>query len=940
MIGLFRNKIIYIGICIAFYLTGNSQIIKTIPVFPLATDSVEIVYDASLGTGGLKGFTGDVYAHTGVITNASLSPSDWQYVKTGWGINIPATKMERIGTDLYSLKIKPSIRDYYSVPAGEKILRMAFVFRSAQPVGSGYLEGKGDGGTDLYAEVYEPGLQVMITKPAIGYVMLPLGDSIDVAAYTTTSADSLRLLLNGVVISSDIINQIDYRFMAVAEGSFLFVAEAWQAGNPMHDTLWVYVYGDPQIEPLPAGMNDGINIVSPGEVILVLYAPQKSFVHAIGDFNDWQPSPGSMMRKTPDNQRYWIRLTQLTPNRDYVFQYLVDGAVRIGDPYARLVADPWNDPYIQQAWIPSYPYGKTTGIATVFNTTPEPYVWKNQGFVPPAPADLVIYELLVRDFTTSHSYQGVIDSLAYLKTLGINAIELMPVNEFEGNSSWGYNPNYYFAVDKYYGSANDLKSLIDTCHQLGIAVILDVVYNHSFGSSPYVMLYWDAANNRPSAASPFYNMIEKHDFNVGFDLNHESQATRHYISRALKYWLEEFRVDGFRFDLSKGFTQKNTLGNVAAWGAYDASRVSILQMYADTVWSVNPDAYVILEHFADNSEERELSNRGMLLWGNLNHAYTENAMGYHGGGKSNFSGIYHKARGWSDPHLIGYMESHDEERVMFKCTQWGNSAPGYSVKDQEVALARLQANAAFFFTIPGPKMLWQFGELGYDYSIDYNGRTGEKPIRWDYFQNPGRRAVYDVYAGLLHLRSEEDVFRSGEMQYQLSGAVKRLRLSDGSLDAVVLGNFDVTRRSTGTVFPYTGIWYDYFSGDSLQVDDTLMTLSLAPGQYHLFLSQLRVTPYPVKPVWKIVRGKEEGLGSLFPNPTSGGLTLLLNHPATGSLQVDVFDTSGKLVGSTTFNSTGEQMVNLNEVGTALRTGVYHFRFMTDETTETHKVVIF
>ncbi len=211
----------------------------------------------------------------------------------------------------------------------------------------------------------------------------------------------------------------------------------------------------------------------------------------------------------------------------------------------------------------------TTGIATVLQTAQQPYSWQINDFTPPAVEDMVVYELLIRDFTALHSYQSLSDTINYFKRLGVNVIELMPVSEFEGNISWGgYNPNYYFAPDKYYGPKNTLKTFIDLCHANGIAVVLDIVLNHSFGTSPpYVMLYWDKINKRPSANSPFYNPIAKHDFNVGYDFNHESQATKAFTKRVVNFWITEYKIDGFRFDLSKGFTQKNTLGNTAAWGA-------------------------------------------------------------------------------------------------------------------------------------------------------------------------------------------------------------------------------------------------------------------------------------------------------------------------------------------------------------------------------------
>ena len=90
------------------------------------------------------------------------------------------------------------------------------------------------------------------------------------------------------------------------------------------------------------------------------------------------------------------------------------------------------------------------------------------------------------------------DTLNYLEELGINAIELMPVNEFEGNNSWGYNPSFHMALDKYYGTPEAFKALVDACHARGIAVILDVVYNHVFSQSPLAKLYWDPIAFKPT----------------------------------------------------------------------------------------------------------------------------------------------------------------------------------------------------------------------------------------------------------------------------------------------------------------------------------------------------------------------------------------------------------------------------------------------------------
>ncbi|RYY41986.1 MAG: 1,4-alpha-glucan-branching protein, partial [Chitinophagaceae bacterium] len=324
------------------------------------------------------------------------------------------------------------------------------------------------------------------------------------------------------------------------------------------------------------------------------------------------------MKRTPDANYYWLRITGLTPGTEYAFQYLVDGNIRIGDAYAEKILDPWNDEYINTPTVvypglKPYPAGLTTGIVSVLQTAAPTYSWQTNNFSRPDKRNLMVYELLLRDFLTRHDWTGMTDTLNYIKKLGINTIELMPINEFEGNISWGYNPDYYLAPDKYYGPKNDLKRFIDMAHSRGIAVVMDIALNHSFGLSPMVQLYWNSALNRPAADNPWFYETARHPYNVGFDMNHGSAATNYFFSRVVEHWLTEYKVDGFRFDLSKGFSTNNycttgncdTQGEINNWSSYDASRITIWKKYYDTLQLKSPGSYVILEHFAANSEEAE-----------------------------------------------------------------------------------------------------------------------------------------------------------------------------------------------------------------------------------------------------------------------------------------------------------------------------------------------
>src|SRR5690606_5222275 len=131
--------------------------------------------------------------------------------------------------------------------------------------------------------------------------------------------------------------------------------------------------------PLPANVQDGINyFADPTKATLVLYAPGKNEVVAMGDFSDWQTECTYQMKRTPDGNRFFIELTGLNPGQIYRFQYLVDGSIKTTDPYTELILDPGNDQYISAATypgMPAYPAGLTSGIVGTFQTQAPAYSW-------------------------------------------------------------------------------------------------------------------------------------------------------------------------------------------------------------------------------------------------------------------------------------------------------------------------------------------------------------------------------------------------------------------------------------------------------------------------------------------------------------------------------------------------------------------------------------
>ncbi len=922
-----------LSILIISILTGlivNAQVIVVDPPFPTADQPATIYFNAT-GT-ALEGYTGDVYTHTGVTVNGN----QWQNVIGSWGNNSSQPKLINIETDLYRLDITPTIREFYSVDELAEISEMCFVFRSAEEP---WLQTS----PDIFYDVYKDVLAVVITLPETSPLIVQMDDTVHVE-WSTNLADSSFLYLDDELIFADTGSSFEYDIEVTERGQKWVTAVAKNSTDSAADQFYFYARQDVVEEVLPEGVKDGINYINDTTVILSLYAPEKEYVFAWGDYNDWELSDDVYMKRTPDSSRYWIEITGLVPQQQYIFQYFIDGKVRVGDPYTEQVSDPWNDQDISASTypnLPEYPHEKTVWIASVLQTAQEEYEWQIEDFTPPEKTDLVVYELLVRDFTAAHDFQTLTDTLDYLERLGINAIELMPTNEFEGNSSWGYNPNYYFAPDKYYGPRNMFKAFVDECHSRGIAVFADLVLNHAYGTCPLVMMYWDSENNRPAENNPWFNQESNFlnpDAHWGYDFNHESLETQKLVDSINSYWMSEYKIDGFRFDFTKGFGN-NIKGNDDPWGSkYDADRIRLLERMADEIWERNPDAFVIFEHLSENSEEKELANYGILMWGNLNHNYNEGTMGYNENGKSDFSWISYKKRQWDEPNVVGYMESHDEERLMFRNITYGNSNGDYNTRDTITALKRQALAANFFFTVPGPKMIWQFGERGYDYSIEFNGRVGEKPPRWDYLENWHRRYLMYTYSSLIDLKKNQDVFKTDDFDLDVYWAMKKIKLTTPEMSAVVLGNFHVAEGEIDPDFYFTGTWYDYWTGDSLEVTNVNEAILLQAGEYRLYTSKKLSTPEFV--------GIEEDTFSnidinirLFPNPATSELNILIDQKNGEKVKISLLDITGKKIKNiaNTQLSGGLNQIQSNVLG--IQPGLYFLKFEIEDRTVIEKLII-
>ena len=589
----------------------------------------------------------------------------------------------------------------------------------------------------------------------------------------------------------------------------------------------------------PAGISNGIYYGADGtSVTLCTYAASKTEsakrVFLLGDMTDWKLKAEYQLYK--DGNYFWITLTGLTPGKEYRFQYAVeraDGVKKlISDLYSEKVLHP-DDQYEPKKVDPDlldYPTGKgANGYVTVIQPGKPKYEWSEAtlNFKRPNKNNLVIYELWIYDYTEGRSLKGLMKRLDYIQNLGVNAIELMPICEFDGNYNWGYSPNHYFAPDRAYGSETMYKEFIDECHKRGIAVILDMVFNHATGLNPMNKLYpygSDLANN------PWFNVNVPHSDNVYEDWNHGFAPAKEMFTRALKYWLTEYKVDGFRLDLSHGLCSDQPNTSVANLKYY----------YDNGVKAVAPDAYMILEHWGGNmgTERPQLISYGMQCWNNTSNAYCQTAMGWlkdgDGFGEASKDGY------------VSYCESHDEECMQYKCKKYGN---GDLQTNTAARLARVAENVAFNVLLNGSHMLWMWEEIGYDFSInsdldhpnDYNEsyRCSKKPrpeIR-GYFTNANRVAAFTKCAQVITLRTQlmPSVFEGNPSSVSVNSGSKLRKIQWGS-NVFAAANFDVTGNQAVTL--PSGTWYDYLNGATKANG----TYTLAPGELKVFTGTPVIAP--------------------------------------------------------------------------------------------------
>ena len=925
-----------IAILLIFFSSYCYTQLSTNPSPFEVNQSVTITIDEYSTDTNCNGFNSPnkVYMHSGIGNDSQ----PWGFSVIGnWGQDDGLGEMTNNGDGTWSITIIPE--NYFGLTAEQAVsaTKMGLVFRNED----GSQEFKDNGCSDFFINVGSFQVE-MINPDSSGVILVDYNESTQIVAQNTNGNADYELYANGELVDSDSnINFYNgYQFNNLTENQYCEL-HVTQNGVTVERKFTILV-NNTSIEIMPDGLEDGINYNDNdnSKATLVLSAPYKDFVYVAGDFNFWSPTSEYAMKKDSSSDRFWLEINGLNDGEIHTYQYWVSDLspidespklVKTADPFSTMVLSPFDDPWIPENSYPNLPeYPYEYGIereVTVLKTNQEVYNWQVNDFVKPKKEDLIIYEVLIRDFDSDRTFQNLIDRIDYFKDLNINAIELMPVMEFEGNESWGYNTAFHMAVDKFYGPEEKLKEFIDLCHQNGIAVILDLVMNHVMGRSPMNRMWMNDPDENgwgeASEESPYFNEIATHTYSLGNDFNHQSTYTQYYTKRVVKHWIDNFKIDGIRWDLTKGFTQNCTTQDYNCTNDYQQDRVDVLKSYADYSWSLDSDHYVIFEHLGGSTEEQQWANyrldegKGVMLWGKTNTPYYQLAMGY--GSDSNFSGIGHESRGFQGKRLLGYFESHDEERVMYKALQYGNNWDGYDVQNLNTALSRMSAIGAISLTIPGPKMIWHFSDLGmenslftcYDESVDEpDCKLDTKPQpQWvdNWLGNDNRREIYDNWSRIIDLKINEDVFE-GNYSITSGGLTPIIYVWDDNIasselkNVVIIANFDVVAQTITPYFPYTGNWFDLMDIDgetTININSTSDQITLQPGEFKIYGNQASITlSNTILDDVKLI---------LYPNPTIDYISINKDVEL-----VEIYDVTGKKL--LAFNNVNKnQQLDINKL---------------------------
>lgn len=554
-----------------------------------------------------------------------------------------------------------------------------------------------------------------------------------------------------------------------------------------------------------------------GGVELALLAPYNEAVELIADFTDWKP-----VAMTRGDDGWWRHSVQLADG-DYQYRFRVKSLSYFCAGEMKDVFDPYGLQVTQ-----SDPENSILKVRNGRRAWVE-YEWRHDKTPLPQNEDLVIYELHVGDFAgkarRAGTFNDVVSKLDYIKDLGINCIELMPVKEFPGRS-WGYSLRSLFAVENSYGTPEDLCRLVDEAHARGIRVIIDGVYNHADMESPLTKIDYEYWFYKDNPDPPELHWGPKYNY-ARFDEKLKIFPARKYVWESIDFWMEKFHIDGIRFDATRAIANFDMLREMTDLAFKKVAK------YKPFV--------TIAEHVAEDPAITGYPDGPMVAAWHFSLAAHLRAMlvGRESDGQSpdDFDGFLKKL----DPHANGYghgtryvnyIVSHDHDRIMHQLGEQGQIF-------DDAAFRRVKLGIGLLATIPGLPMLWMGQEFGFssDKSLD------PRPLDWKLLGNDRNAALLEHVKAMLKLRSGADALRNNDaFEIVLSDPARRLfaykRWTEGGNVVVVAVNLkdepagEFVIESKGLE---DGEWHEFVNDYDLKVEGGVLKDTLGESELKVFV---------------------------------------------------------------------------------------------------------
>lgn len=536
-----------------------------------------------------------------------------------------------------------------------------------------------------------------------------------------------------------------------------------------------------------------------------VWAPNADSVFVAGAFNNWSTWRTPLVAEGDGCWSVTVRAAKPGDEFKYVIRRNGESLIRT-DPYARHVTRPYQNSVI---------------------VTPEETAPSQDGFAMAPLNELVLYELHVGTFFAQERRDGrgsagdfasVVRKLPYLRALGINAIELMPVKEFAGDYSWGYNPGHPFAVSNAYGGREALRALIRAAHQQGIAVIIDVVYNH-FGPQDLALWQYDGWHENGHGGIYFYNDWRAETPWAHTRPDYGRQEVRRYLAENARMWLEELGADGLRWDATSYIRSASGFDGDESQHLPDG--FSLMCSINDEIHTLAPGRISIAEDMQKNpalSRATEHGGAGFdAQWdADFVHTVRQAVIGAQDEDRSMAALGNVLAARFNDTAFdrVIFTESHDEvangkARVPEEISP-GDAASYYAKK-------RSTLGAVVVFTAPGIPMIFQGQEFLEDRWFD-----DHVPLDWRKAQT--HSGIVHLYCDLIRLRRNYDKFSAGlagpHIHVFLANdehkvlAFHRWEMGGPGDDVVIVANFANRMHKAYTVgFPREGVWRVRFNSD-------------------------------------------------------------------------------------------------------------------------------